>query len=203
MNRVMKKFFLFLLLICTGINLKAETAEIYKTFEDYKSGNPELIEDVTSAYWSSDSFGNRVVFEREDKKKKRVKLKDFWGFKYKGRLFRSINKSTYKDLACVVDSGKVIFYMNGGALLTLLKEGANFGFMEQGSAECFVSLDYNSDIVSTHWNNNGNKVNAPRTKTPFNKFKEMYPQFQELYDCIGETYSTYIARKCIENFNKK
>jgi hypothetical protein len=196
-----KKVFLLLVLIVINIGVIAQAA-IYKTYEDYKSGNSEIIEDVTKAWWSSDSFGDRVVFEIENKKKLKVKLKDFWGFKYKGRLFRSINKG-YKDLVCVVDSGKVIFYLNGGAQLTLLKEGSKFGFYDQASNECFVSLNYESDIYYTHWNSYTKaKQMATRTKKRFNEFKEMYPQFKALYECIGDTYETSVARKCIEDFNK-
>ncbi len=194
-----KLYFLFFLILLS-INVLAQTG-IYKTYEDYKSGNIELIDNVYNVWWKADSFGKMVVFEIKDEKTKKYKLKDFWGFTYKGYLFRSMLEG-YKDLVCVLDSGKIILYMQGGLKLRFLKEGNNFGWIDAGSSECFLSLDYSSEIFHTHWNPYAQKLGAKRYRKRYEQFVEKYPQFQTLYDCIGDTYSSAEAKKCITKFNR-
>jgi hypothetical protein len=200
MNKLIIKNLLAALLILIHAELKAQ-ALIYKTYEDFRAGKPEVIDNIKKAWWQADSFGKQVVFEIEGEKKQKFKPKEFWGFTYKGKLFRSIYQDSQKDIACVADTGKIVLYFNGKASLQLLKEDANFGFMEPGSAECYISVNLNSEIIGVHWNFNGEKKYAPRKTKYFNKFKENNPEYQTLYDCIGETYYAHEAKNCIQKFN--
>jgi hypothetical protein len=199
MKGLLKKIYFLFAFAFTTQNLTAQTG-IYKTYEDYKSGNIELIENVTNVWWKG-GFGRTVVFEIKDKKSKKYKLKEFWGFTYKNHLFRSM-LAGYTELVCVLDSGKMILYTHGGAQLTLLKEGSNFGFIENGSAECFLSLDYSSEIFHTHWNSYSSKIYPKKFRKRYEQFVENYPQFQTMYDCIGDTYSFFLAKGCIMKFNR-
>jgi hypothetical protein len=64
-----------------------DQTEVYKTYEDYVNGNMEKMKDQVKV--KGISFGLSYHFKSVDGSDVKYKPKNFWGFLYKGYLFRS------------------------------------------------------------------------------------------------------------------
>lgn len=199
------KYFILIFFILLTFSSVGQTG-IYRTYEDYKNGNIESYSDDYSNRTYS-SFGSKMVFKKENGKKVHFKMKEFWGFLYKGVLFRSITDGYGIDnIVAVADSGKFIFYVNGDATRSQLKNNSEYGSYNVdnagvlGGVECYLSENLNSKIYFMPWNSYSTGMFKNQVKR-YKDFQHTYPQYQALYDCIGDTYSSLEARKCIKKFN--
>lgn len=117
-----------------------------------------------------------------------VKCEDIWGFSYEGAIFRIDPK--YKQPALIWSMGKLIYYENGLAHLTLMRDEAKEAEVGLGYF-CYVSKDLTSELVPMP----GQKLSDAHKKIV--KFKEENPQYRKLFDCIGDDYHYAYVRSCI------
>ena len=180
------------LLISTSFLLAAffSTAQtgVYKTYEDYASGNIEKMEDNVKV--TGTSLGLSYHFTTVDGNKVKYKPKNFWGFIFKGNLFRSDGRYT----AMLQDSGKVCYYISGEAGVHMLRTGKNYGVTIVGPYCYLSSGDMNACLYG-----------MPRDGLDLaglKNFKKDYSEFDLLFDCIGKFAYYEEIRKCVADFNK-
>ena len=173
---------------------KAQTG-VYKTYEDFKSGKLEKMDDEDVKY-SENSFGVVLKFTSLSGETIKYKPKELWGFLFKGNLFRTDEN----DLTFVVDTGKVCFYENGTSHLSMIKSGKNYGVFIRGYF-CYMSADLNSKIYRMPFSGNGNFVVG--NKKEYKKFMDNYPEHEKLYDCIDRTVDYRKIRLCVTEYIKK
>ncbi|HUH74288.1 MAG TPA: hypothetical protein VLZ75_07755 [Chitinophagales bacterium] len=185
----MKKTIVLLAFICGLFSSSfADQILIYKTLADYKSDNATIVDGEVSGLKNSD--GNLVYnsgFTVKASKKEEFYSKDFWGFKFKGILFRSFefkmkqqtkNIPSYGFMA-LVSQGEIFYWENGIALLDILtsKKNPKKGYLlGQGCNGLFgLSKDLESDIYTGR----------------FYEFFKKYPE----YNKIPADYTAMVSRR--------
>ncbi len=136
------KIYFFALLFFTSYLGKSQTG-YYITYDDYISNNLQIMKDVDD--FEMGLLPMRIFFINQEGKIQKVSCKKMWGFKLRGNLFRSIDR----DVAKVIDSGKVVYYESGVAHLRMILLNTNSAEFHLGFSyyisrtlndECFYSL---------------------------------------------------------------
>jgi hypothetical protein len=167
---------------------------LYKTYEDYKKGNLEKMDEIKQ--WVTANMNvSYVNFISPDGSIVKYKPKDYWGFVYQGNLFRSRGNHDY---ACLKDSGKIFYYENGHAWIGIIKHDTKNGTAPRlgNDSYAYVSKDIASDIYAF--------PASIMEKGPYKKFKSEYPEYEDLYDCLGGKALVGTIdeiRECIKNLN--
>lgn len=163
---------------------------VYRTYEDFQNKNGEEYEDYLGY---SHSMGKVKLFFIKDKKEIKTHCKDIWGFIYKDAFFR-IDKN-YNQPARVISAGKIVYYENGIAHLSMIRDNSESGEFSIGYY-CYVSKSIDSELIPMP----GALVTDARKK--IKSFKEENPQYVELFDCIEKDYNYLKVRPCIAEFEK-
>lgn len=184
----MRKLFICLFLTFEIYCANAQTG-VFKTYQDYLSGNIEKMNDDVNV--KGTSLGLSYHFELPDGSDVKYKAKNFWGFLYKGYLFRSNGSYT----AMLQDSGKVCYYISGEAGVKIIRTGKDYGVTIVGPY-CFLSSgDFSTDLYSMPRNGFDQKG--------LRKFKNDFSQFEDLFECIGNFSNCENLSKCVQEFNIK
>jgi hypothetical protein len=174
---------------------------IYKTYEDYVKGTGEKMGDevhfTVIAVMAVKTVNIKFVTLAGDKVK--YKPKEFWGFMYKGFLFRSDNKS---NIASLIDSANICFYINGFARLNQINTESDAAGSTEGYSY-YLSNDINSPLCPLPVLCNGCREGAGVAPGGYyRKFKDEYPDHQSLYDCFDDS-PMWEKIACITNYQKK
>lgn len=163
---------------------------VYRTYEDFQNKSGEKYDDYHSY---SHSLGSvKLTFKKAGKKFK-IRCRDIWGFSYKDAFFRIDKK--YNQPTRVLSIGKIIYYENGVAHLSMVKNNNESGQFTIGYF-CYVSKSITSELIPMP----GQLISDARKK--IKKFKEKNPEYKELFDCIEKNYNYLNVRPCIEEFEK-
>src|ERR1035437_5289648 len=139
------------------------------TYDDFVRGTGEQIQDVIRG-WEG-TFGFNVRFINSNGEKTKLSNRSFWGFIYKGHFLRTKGY----ELAMLVDTGKINFWINGYAGLGMLwhPNDNTAGSFLAGESECFLSVGSgNAKLYSM--------PTQPHVKKDFKEFCRDYPQFDEV-----------------------
>lgn len=184
----MIKTFLCAAMLCLSYFTYGQTG-VFKTYEDYAAGQMEAMQDNVRS--PGTSFGVIYVFTTMDGGNKKYKAKEIWGFVYKGHLFRSDGR----DMAMLMDTGKVWYYLNGQASVGMLHSGKNYSVSVSGPPCHLSAPGINSEMYGMPL--------GPFDQKDFKKMKKDHPEFEEIYKCMGP-FSTYeTTRKCVKQFNEE
>lgn len=159
-----------MLLFCLPV--RSQTG-VYLTYEDYKSKNQILYNDIGVT-------GNKIVCKGKDNESVKYAVRDIWGFKLDYQLFRCQGSKFYY----VSFYGKVIMYANGKENFNGMK--GNFSYRANHFSTYYLSDGLGEDIYSQH---------------DFRKFKEDYPQHQRLYECMGRSITYNKFKDCLSSYN--
>jgi hypothetical protein len=162
---------------------------VYETYNDYVNDAGEEYDEI--AKWTYGMTGKTSISLIQNGKKVKIPLEDIWGFKYGEVLFRIAKDENV--MARVVSSGKITYYENGDAHLIMLIGGTNEAIFTQGYY-CYVSKDLESEITPMP------TKQLLGARKQINEFKEDYPEYSTLFDCIGKNYDYEHVRTCVENF---
>lgn len=162
---------------------------IYKTNGDYLSGNIEKMSDDLSV--KGTSLGLSYHFKSINGSDIKYKPKNFWGFLYKGYLFRSDGSYT----AMLQDSGKACYYINGEAGVNMLHTGKEYGISIVGTYCYLSSGDFSTDLYAMPRNGFDQKG--------LRKFKKDFTEFEDLFECIGNFSNCENLSGCVREFNSK
>lgn len=188
----MKKllFTLSLLLVTFIANSQAQII-IFRTFEDFQNENGE---ELDSYRHTITSMGNVNMVFKKGRKKVKINTKEFWGLIYKDALFR-IDKKARQPVR-LISVGDIMYYENGSAHLTMLKDNTNQGFFSKGSS-CSVSKSINSEIINIP------KLLSSSNEDPFNKFMKDNPDSSDLFECMKDDLEIQNVRKCVQEFHNE
>jgi hypothetical protein len=164
---------------------------VYRTYEDFKNKNGEKYDDY---HGYSHSMGRVKLTFKKDGKKIKIHCRDMWGFSYKDAFFRIDKK--YNQPTRVISIGKIIYYENGIAHLSMIRNNTKSGEFSIGYY-CYVSKNINSELIPMP----GLLISDARKK--IKKFKEENPEYKELFDCIEKNYNYLNVRPCVTEFEKK
>ncbi len=137
------KYFFSLILLLAVLTGRSQTG-YYITYDDYISGNLQNMRDIDD--FAIGALPSRIFFINPEGKIQKVFGKNMWGFILKGNLFRCIGR----DVAKVVDSGKVVYYESGVAHLKMILFNTDKAVFYDGWAfymsrtlndKCFFSLE--------------------------------------------------------------
>lgn len=163
----MKKTIILLAFLCGIFSSSfADQILIYKTFADYKSDNATIVDGEVSSFQGPDgALVYNSGFTVKTPKKESFYSKDFWGFKFKGILFRSFkftmtqqrkNLSSYGFMA-LVSQGNIFYWENGLAILDVLtsEKTPKKGYVYDQACNGLYGLskDVESEIYSGRFNN--------------------------------------------------
>lgn len=184
------KFIVSAFLLIISFSLHSQVV-VYRTFEDFQN---EIGEEYDSLHDYSTFFNQIKLIFKKGKKKVKIPCKKMWGFSYKNALFRVHKK--YSQPARVISFGKIVYYENGIAHLSMLKFGESFGQYDKGYAGYF-SKSINSEMVPIPTQILSDAKRAIR------RFKKEHPEYKELFDCLGKNYTQYNISPCLEKFEEQ
>lgn len=159
----------------------ADTLRLYDSFANYENGRSENI--LVLKYSSALNAAEKVTlfFKTEDGKKS-VKCSEYWGFSYSGALFRC--EIANSQVAFVESVGDVCFYINGVAELERIElrkagKSADHAYSDFG-AQSYLSKGLEGDLVATP----PFTFRAVQSNKSWKLFRERYPEYSVLCDCI-------------------
>ena len=122
-------------------------------------------------------FKHYAHFSRE-KKNLRLKWEQLWGFEWRGDLFRC---GPYDLPVRLVEEGPICFWQAGSI---------------------YISKGLHGDLVPIgHADREGDHMARKKAKE-YLRFQKNEPGLKELCDCIDPANDRWLARKCVEEFNK-
>lgn len=183
---------IIILLVMVISNQTHAQIEVYRTFEDYQNGVSEKFDTYRGAGHSSGRVF-LMFYNEMEKKKKNVKCKEMWGFKYNGALFR--NEIFVGQPARVIIAGDIIYYENGIAHLDMIRYNKNEGEFSLG-AYCYLSKDLNSKMIAL-------SITDENHEKSFAEFKEQFPEFEDIYECMGKDYSPRVVATCVAEYEEE
>ena len=172
---------------------KGEDVIVYKTYDDYKN-KKGIVYDELKTYGNTGRFTMKVA---KDGTKVKYSWKDFWGFSYKNKLFRSTSISGIVML--VMDGKKILYYENGLAHLAMLYSDSSSG--GASGSVCFFSKTIISEIylIPTPF-----VMTAGSKKKAYKDFKSKNLEYSSLFKCIEEKSSpsefTTQVYNCFKSF---
>jgi hypothetical protein len=186
----MRKWIILLVFVTVSVLANAQTG-IYDTYEDFKKDSLRTMKAIDRTSYSMGKY--TIVFTDNNGKEEKVKAKTIWGFKYNGHLFRTDHVG---NIALVILTGDFVYYENGGAHLQMLRFDKKEGDFSSGYA-CYLSKDLGSEMTPL--------PSAPISdaKKMYKNFKEKYPEYEKLYDCIGKRTDYLHVRECVQEYVQK
>lgn len=183
-----KLILILLLMLLTSI-AKTQVV-VYRTFEDFQN---EIGEEYDDYHSCSHTMGNVKLKFKKGGKKIKIHCKDLWGFTYKDAFFR-IHKKHSKPTR-LISLGKIAYYENGVAHLTMIKNNKDSGSFSIGYF-CYLSKNIGSELIPMPTNL------ISDVKKDIKNFKEKHPEYKDLFDCIEKDYHYLNVRPCIKEFEK-
>lgn len=160
---------------------------LYKTYEDYVSGNGEQMD----FYAGSGYMGTRALIDfQKGNEVISVNPSKHWGFKIDDCFFRFDESGT---LVKLVSNGKIVYWENGLANLEMCENGSTSAEMNVGYY-CYFSATLDGKVTP-----------FPRDKVDtasklWKKFKEDHPEHAELFECIGDSLNYHLVRSCVTKY---
>lgn len=184
----MKNFILLLIIFSSSLIYSQVT--VYLTYEDFKNQKGVQYDDYKNYLASIGK--SYVTFIKDGKNYKIACDKKMWGFVYKNTLFRVFPK--YRQPVRLISNGKICYYENGFAHLSMLKTGKNSG-QAQGeySVLSFFSAKINSPIVPFKGTDERSESGAL-----FNSD----PKYKQLSGCLKKYMDISSVRYCVDSFEK-
>lgn len=188
------KSFLILLFTTLLFFLNANSQiVIFQTYEDYKNGVGEKYD----SYRGYTSVLNNLKLNLvKDNKNVNVSCENMWGLTYNDVVFRIDNSSKPYQIARLIFNGKICYYENGYAHLEMIRDNKTTGDFSIGNLNS-LSKDINSEICALPFNM------AIELKRKYNAFKEEYPEYKSIFECIGKDFSQKNVLSCVQLFEKK
>jgi hypothetical protein len=192
----MKSLILLLFITTFSIVAKSQTI-VFKTKADFLNGTGIVMDSEYVKTWES-SFGMAVKFKDIDGKETEwFNPKRTFAFLYKGRFFRSVGA----ELAMLIDTGKINFFINGFAGLGMLSHDRNHGSYLAGESSCYLST---GDMTTKIY-----MMPIIMHKRDYKRFKEDHPEFESFYDNLRSkgrvagpmNYET--VHDCVNRFNRE
>ena len=182
----MKSSAILFLLLCTCVSGNSQD-KVFKTYQDYLNNAGVEIEEFV---WAPETYNKvKVVFTKPGGGKVRYKAKQIWGFTYKGHLFRS----TGRQFGMLYDTGKVCYYINAVAALSMLRNNSNEGVYMVNWSEYLLSVGGMGGKLYGMPAHNGLQKDFPA-------LKKEHPELQELFDCLKRKWEEQ-AQKCVQDYN--
>lgn len=190
-NKNMKKVKLIIVLSFLLVRfITSAQITVYRTYEDFQNKTGEEYDDYLGY---SHSIGTVKLILKKDDKKIKIHCRDLWGLNYKDAFFRIDKK--YNQPTRIISSGKIVYYENGIAHLSMIRDNSESGKFSIGYF-CYVSKSIDSELIPMP----GELISDARKK--IKKFKEENPEYKELFDCIEKNYNYINVRPCIVEFEK-
>ncbi|MBX2960663.1 MAG: hypothetical protein KF732_11995 [Flavobacteriales bacterium] len=187
------KHTLFILLIFFTLIANAQIT-VYNSYDDYKNKKGESFEGYQDFYATNNNF--KLIFKSNGTKTV-ISCKDIWGFTYKKEYQEGLFRVDRQDnQPCrVLNLGKIVYYENGGAHMSMLKNYSSEATIAFGHF-CYLSKNLESDFVPMP------AFIVSKSKQKLNAFKDENPQYKALFDCIEKDYDYKKVRICVEAFEK-
>src|SRR5690606_19129909 len=116
-----------------------------------------------------------------------------WGFNYGDALFRIDKK--HSQPTRVMNAGKIIYYENGIAHLSMIRDNSQSGSFSIGYY-CYVSKNINSEMIPMPVR----LISDARKR--IKEFTEENPEYKNLFDCIEKNYNYFNVRPCVVAFEE-
>ncbi|PCH96853.1 MAG: hypothetical protein COB85_03235 [Bacteroidetes bacterium] len=158
---------------------------VYKTYEDFQNKIGEKYDDYKSG-------GYKRIVLMKDGKKVRLDMKSMWGFTYEDALFRI--HAPYGQCVRVLALGKVCYYENGMAHLSMIKNKSKSG-ESLGGWHCYISKTISSELRPFPY------TMVAKSRRDLNAFKAANSEYDRLFECIEKDYSYLNVRPCVDKFN--
>jgi hypothetical protein len=184
----MKNILLILLIFSSSLIYSQVT--VYATYEDFKNQKGIEYDDFKN-YLAS--IGGTSIYLIKNGKTHKIKCnKNIWGFVYKDALFKVFQK--YRQPVRLISQGKICYYENGFAHLTILKTGRSSG-QAQGSNSVlsFFSASLNSPIVP---------FKGTDERSESGQLFNSDSKYKQLSGCLKKYMDIDFVRGCVSNFEK-
>ena len=179
------------LLYCGTSISYSQKMTVYKTFEDYSNDKGVEYDEFRK---TMTVVSNLFLFVKKGKKKSKISCKEIWGFKYGDALFRIDQEIFYPARLMVAEN--LYYWENGIGHLIMIRD--NKEIASYRGFDYYLSKDLTSKMVGISFSNS---INASMHDN-YRKFKQDYPEFTEIYDCIEEYLLISIVRDCINRYFK-
>lgn len=187
------KFVLSLLCIWLSLVVQSQVT-VFKTFEDFQAEKGETYEEYEKYVINFGSFAMKL---KNGSKSTKIKASNIWGFTYGDALFRIEGENNLPVM--VLSLGKIVFYGNGLAFLTMIKEQDNSGSFYSGH-HGYMSKDINSPIYPVVTRPVGALI-AGDPHVSFKKFRDSHPEYTPIFRCIGAYYKNLdLMLECVQKF---
>jgi hypothetical protein len=176
----MKRIFLSVLLLLL-LSFANAQVKLYKTYEDYEA--KKFVEFVEFKYTLQlkNYLYDYLRFVDANKQTVAFKTIDYWGFEYKGCLFRILPRTNSNCVSTyfvrLLSKGKICYYENGAGHLEALYMNKKKALYDSERGKFFFSKDLNSIISEDQF---GECRKNPSHQQLFAENKEYEP----LYDCL-------------------
>ncbi len=160
---------------------------LYKTYEDYVSGNGEKMD----FYAGSGYMNTRTLIDfQKGSEVISVNSSKYWGFKIDDCFFRF---DGYGTLIKLISTEKIVYWENGLANLEMCENGSTSAEMSVGYY-CYFSATLDGKVTP-----------LPRDKVDtanklWKKFEEEHPEHAKLFECIGDSLNYDIVRHCVARY---
>lgn len=171
---------LFIILPCIAFS----QIKMYKTYNHYKNNKPEEVyKDFTKGIM--DNTSKLIVYDQNGE---RTKIPvHYWGFEYKGMLFRIAYKGSlggYREPVLVVSTGKICYYENGFAHLDAIINNAKKPYVPDPDERFYFSETLTSEVTE----NCCASIPQPYEMITFLR----KPEYKELYNCLLQEKPEYL-----------
>ncbi len=161
---------------------------VYATYEDFVNQKGVQYDDYKS--WAFAGRKMSLVLLKDGEKHKIGCDKKTWGFVYKDVLFRVYVK--YRQPVRLMSQGKICYYENGAAHLSMLSTGKSSG-TAQGGVHSFFSAKINSEIVP---------FKGTDERSESGMLFRSNSDYKYLIGCLKKYMDIDFVRGCVSNFEK-
>jgi hypothetical protein len=187
MKIITSAFLLFLSITCVS----QDEVRIYKTMEDHENGVFESYSEYVNLFFTVKKL-ELVLRKSGSDKKHRLSGHDFWGMEYKDALF-VVDPHTKVEFARLVSVGRICYYENARAHLSMLRSGAKSG--EVVGRFCYVSKEVGSRMYGIPY------IGIDAAKKTIGEFTNQYPEFKAVVACLTEDPVNFPKKRvCIDEF---
>lgn len=174
------------LALCAAFAADAQNA-IFRTYKEYVDSTGLPVHGVIDV---EPHMGRFVVTYSADGKGQRIPCKKIWGFRYNNILFRIEPEG---DMPVrLMSHGAVYYWENGFAHLHMQHDSTEASGFEYGRI-AYLSKDVQSAIVPASFTTDD-------TRSASAKFRDAYPAYGSMVDCIGQGTELEGVRQCVVEY---
>lgn len=193
MKNLLIASFLFLGCIC----LKAQdTIIVYNTYDNFLNNTGEFYTECRSLSYSGKGKVKMKLKNKLTRKTRKVSSSEIWGFSYNREFFRSFPEPS--QFARLLNNGTVCYWENGLGNLRALWNGSNSADYSIGYKN-FISKTIDSPLIALP----GSWAPFQSLKAKYETFKSENPQYNKLFNLIGENFEPYGVRNAVKEFEEK